>query len=106
MRLLIDECLPRALTSLFGEHECRTVQAMGWSGKRNGELLALAEPEFDVLVTADRGLEFQQNLARLKISVLVLVAPSNQVEDLVPVLPAALAALLRIEPGCVVEVGR
>jgi hypothetical protein len=78
----------------------------GWSGKRNGELLALADPEFDVLVTADQGLEFQQNLARLRISVRVLVAPSNQVEDLVPLLPASLAALSKIEPGSVVEVGR
>jgi predicted nuclease of predicted toxin-antitoxin system len=53
MRLLIDECLPRALKRFFIGHECRTVQEMGWSGKKNGDLLSLAEAEFDVLATID-----------------------------------------------------
>ena len=62
MRLLIDECLPRALKWLLQEHTCRTVQEMGWSGKKNGELLSLAETEFDALLTMDQGFEHQQNL--------------------------------------------
>ena len=56
MKLLIDECLPRTLKRLLGDHECRTVQEMGWSGKKNGVLLSLAELEFDVLVTVDQGM--------------------------------------------------
>ena len=70
MRVLIDECLPRALKRLLAEHECRTVQEMGWSGKKNGLLLSLAEAQFDVLVTMDQGMEYQQNLPKLKIAVL------------------------------------
>jgi predicted nuclease of predicted toxin-antitoxin system len=105
MKLLIDECLPRALKRLFGEHECRTVQEMGWSGKKNGELLSLAEIEFEVLVTIDQGMEYQQSLAHRKIAVLVLRAPSNQIEDLAPLVPAALAALRGAQPGQVVRAG-
>jgi len=55
MKLLIDECLPRTLKRLLGDHECRTVQEMGWSGKKNGVLLSLAELEFDVLGPLTRG---------------------------------------------------
>src|SRR5712664_4359825 len=74
MKLLIDECLPRTLKRLLGDHECRTVQEMGWSGKKNGVLLSLAELEFDVLVTVDQGIEYEQNLANRKMAVLVLTA--------------------------------
>jgi len=105
MRLLIDECLPRALKQLLAEHECRTVQEMGWSAKRNGELLLLAEKGFDVFVTVDQGIEYEQNLANRKITLLVLGARSNQIEDLAPIIPAALAALRGIQPGQIVRVG-
>ena len=105
MKLLIDECLPRALKRLLVGHECRTVQGMGWSGKQNGELLLLAEKAFDVLVTVDQGMEHEQNLANRKIALLVLDARSNQIEDLAPVIPSALAALRGIQPGQVVRVG-
>jgi|SRR5271167_937961 len=105
MRLLIDECLPRDLKRLFGEHECRTVQEMGWSGKENGELLRLAQGGFDVLVTIDQRMEQQQSLTDLDIALLVLRARSNQIEDLVPTVPAALGALRRIQPGQIVRVG-
>src|SRR5215469_6161132 len=64
MRLRIDECLPRALKRPLQEHTCRTVQEMGWSGKKNGELLSLAETEFDALLTMDQGFEHQQNLSK------------------------------------------
>jgi predicted nuclease of predicted toxin-antitoxin system len=105
MKLLIDECLPRALKRLFGEHVCQTVQEMKWRGKKNGELLSLAERDFDVLVTIDQGMQYEQNLANRKIAVLVLRAPSNQIEDLEPILPAALAALRRARPGRMVRAG-
>ena len=99
MKLLIDECLPRALKRLLSEHECRTVQEMGWSGKQNGALLLLADKQFDVFVTVDQGMEYEQNLANRKIGLLVLRARSNQIEDLAPIIPAALATLRDIEPG-------
>ena len=105
MKLLIDECLPRALKRLLAEHECRTVQEMSWSGKQNGVLLLLAEKEFDVLVTIDQGMEYEQNLANRTIALLVLRARSNQIEDLMPVIPAALTALRDIQPGQIVRVG-
>ena len=105
MRLLIDECLPRALKLLLQEHTCRTVQEMGWSGKKNGELLSFAEAEFDALLTMDQGFEHQQNLSQRRIAILLLVARSNQIEDLAPIVPAALEALGGIGPGQVVRVG-
>ena len=59
MKVLIDECLPRALKRLLVEHDCQTVREMGWSGKKNGELLALAEKQFDVLITIDQAMPGQ-----------------------------------------------
>ena len=105
MRVLIDECLPRALKRLLAEHECRTVQEMGWSGKQNGALLLVAEKEFDVLVTVDQGIEYEQNLANRKIALLVFGTRSNQIEDLTSVIPAALSALRDIQSGQIVRVG-
>ncbi len=105
MKLLIDECLPRALKRLLTGHECRTVQEMGWAGKKNGVLLALADTEFDVLLTIDRGMEFQRELADRKIAVLVFSAPSNKIEDLTPLVPAALNALRNIKQGSSIRVG-
>jgi len=80
MKVLIDECAPRALkyTLAVHGHECLTVQEAGWSGKENGELLALAEAEFDVLVTVDTNLRYQQNLAGRKIAIVILRAQSNR----------------------------
>jgi len=89
---------------LLGVHDCRTVQEMGWSSRKNGELLSLAEGNFDVLVTADQGIEYEQRLADRRIAILLLVARSNQIEDLAPVVPAALAALRDIPPGRVIRV--
>jgi len=62
MRLLIDECLPRALKRLLPEHTCCTVQEMAWAGIKNGALLSLAEAEFDALITIDQGFAYQQDL--------------------------------------------
>jgi len=105
MRVLVDECLPRALTRLLPGHACKTVQEMGWSGKSNGELLSLAQGKFDVLVTIDQALGRERNLANFDMAVLVLRARSNQIEDLSPAIPAALAALRSIRPGQILWVG-
>jgi predicted nuclease of predicted toxin-antitoxin system len=104
MRLLLDECLPRKLKRQFSHHVVHTVPELGWSGLKNGELLALAEAQFDVFVTADQNLQFQQNLAGRKISVLVLVAGNIRLETLSALVPAAEAALATVRPGEVVSV--
>ena len=104
MRILIDECLPRALKRHLPGHECRTVQEMGWSGKKNSELLSIAEREFDVLVTVDQGIEHQQNPAKRTIALIVVQPASNQIKDLVPLAPAVLDALRGIQPGSLTRV--
>ncbi len=70
MRVLLDESLPRRLKHELAEHEVKTVPEVGWAGKKNGELLRLAEPDYDVFVTMDRQLPFQQNLAALDLCVI------------------------------------
>jgi predicted nuclease of predicted toxin-antitoxin system len=79
MRVLLDECTPKALKKALAAygHECRTVQESGWAGKKNGELLTLAESFFDVLLTVDTNLRYQQNLQGRKIAIVVLQSSSN-----------------------------
>jgi hypothetical protein len=78
---------------------------MGWAGKRNGELLALmAGAGFDVLLTVDQNLRYQQNLAATGVAVVVMAAASNRLADLLPLIPAVSAALDSIQAGEVVEV--
>ena len=93
MRILLDESLPHDLAPLISGHQVSTVQAEGWSSVKNGKLLALAALKFDVFITADRNLEFQQNLAKLPLAVVVLVARKNRIQDLEPLLPALGKAL-------------
>lgn len=77
----------------------------GWASKSNGELLRLASEEFDVFVTADQNLEYQQNVSKYEIGVLVLVAPSNRLEDLAPLIPVLLDSLAQITSGQLVRIG-
>ena len=105
VRLLLDEQVPRVFADLLPGHEIHTVQAMGWSGLDNGELLGVAaDAGFDILLTLDRGIEFQQNLAALPISVVVVKARSNRIEDLEPVAGAVLEAIDGIEPRTLVHI--
>ena len=101
MRVLIDECAPRALKKvLLGHgHVCRTVQEAGWTGKQNGELLKLAETAFDVLVTLDTNLRYQQNLTGRTISIVVLQSSSNRLDHLRQFFPACLSAIEKINPA-------
>src|ERR1700676_509038 len=105
MKILIDENLPRKLAAYLEGHECRTVVECGWSGKKNGELLADADPLFDVLLTLDKNLPYQQNWTTKRIAVLIVRARSNRIQDLVPVIPECLAALASIQPRQVVRAG-
>lgn len=106
MRILLDECVPRPLKRELTDYEVRTVVEMGWSGKKNGELLQLmAEECFTILLTADQNLRYQQNLQEAGVAVVVLVAPSNRLPDLIPLIPKARNVLNTIIPGEVIEVG-
>ena len=82
MRILLDESVPGRVGSLPTGHSAITVQRRGWTSIKNGKLLALAAGEFDVLLTADKGMEYQQNLATLPVSILIVLARSNRVQDL------------------------
>jgi len=104
MRLLLDESLPRRLKQELRGHEVATVPEMGWTAKTNGELLSLAMGQFEVFLTADQGLQYQVNLSRVEISIVILAAHSNRFEDLKPLIPRVLAALERIQLGDVVRV--
>jgi hypothetical protein len=90
---------------LLSGHEVRTVAAVGWSGIENGELLRLAAEHFDVLITADSNLEHQQNLRTLPLSVVVLVASTNRLESLVPLVPELLELLKAPPPHRLVRIG-
>lgn len=105
MRILLDENLPRKLTAHLTGHQCRSVVESGWSGKRNGELLALADPLFDVLLTLDKSLPYQQSLESGRIAVLIVRARSNRIQDLLPVVPECLTAIESIQPRQVIRVG-
>ena len=105
MRVLLDESLPRPLGRLFVGHMVRTVGQAGWASLKNGALLQLAAMAFDVLITADQNLEFQQNLDTLPVAVLVIVADSNRLESLEPLVPKVLAALDSLEPKKLIRVG-
>ena len=100
MRVLLDEQLPRQLARELTGHDVRTVQQQGWSGLRNGELLRrAAESGFEVFVTADQSIAFQQNLTGSPLRVIVLAAPSNALEDLVPLVPELLRRIPTARAG-------
>src|SRR5262249_40282431 len=105
MRILLDECVPRRLRRELPGHDVHTVPEMGWSGKKNGELLRLmAGQGFEVLRTVDQSIRHQQNLQAVAVAVIVLVAPRNRLADLTPLIPSVQSALGSIKPGDGVEI--
>ncbi|MBI2527541.1 MAG: DUF5615 family PIN-like protein [Candidatus Rokubacteria bacterium] len=105
MRVLLDEQLPLALAQELHNHDVQTVVGRGWAGIKNGELLRLMRGAYDVLVTMDRNLEFQQNLSALPFSVILVRAPSNRMLHLRPLIPMILDALAGVTPGQLHRVG-
>ncbi len=106
MRLLLDECVPRPLKRELVGHEAITVVEMGWSSKRNGELLDLVSSNgFDAFLTVDQNLFFQQNLQAAGVAVVLVVARTNRLKELRPLVPAILAALKELKQGGFVQVG-
>jgi hypothetical protein len=105
VRLLLDECVPRRLRRELADHEVRTVPEMGWAAKENGELLQLAAALFDVFITTDQRLTYQQDVARFSIAVTVLVAKRTKIEFLLPLIPELRRVLGEVQPGNVYRVG-
>jgi predicted nuclease of predicted toxin-antitoxin system len=105
MRILLDESLPRRLSHALAGHAVSTVVEAGWSGVKNGRLLALAAAQFDVFVTADRNLQYQQNIAALPLAVVVLVAHDNRLATLLPLVPDLPACLAKLLPNSLIRVG-
>jgi len=107
VKILLDECVDQRFRRELSGHDVKTVQEMGWSGTKNGELLQLAQQEhFKVLLTVDRNLYFQQNVSGAKISVLVMIAKTNRLADLKPLVREVLHALDRVTEGEILEVGQ
>ncbi len=104
MHILIDECLPKKLKQALQGHTVFTVQEKGWSGIENGDLLRIAEKEFDVWLTADRGIEYQQNLNRFDIAVIVLIAYRNRLDALLPLMSQVQEVLRIIQPHQIVYI--
>jgi hypothetical protein len=104
MRILIDECVDPRVTKLFPGHEIKTVHEMGWDQLADGPLLVSAQELFDVLLTIDRGLEFQQNLKKLKLGVVAVLIPKNQFIYYQSLADEIHAALARVRPGEVIHV--
>lgn len=106
MRILLDECAPRGLRRQLVGHNVLTAPDLGWSGKKNGELLRLiATHNFEVFLTVDQNLAFQQHLTNASFAVIVVSTPSNRLADILPLVPKILAALKSIQPGHLIEIG-
>ena len=105
MKLLLDENLPHQLRHEISGHDCSTVAFMGWGGVENGELLRRAAgASFDALVTKDANVQYEQNLVNLPIAVVILHAPTNDIDDIRPLLPALLVRLATLPPNQVTHV--
>ena len=103
IRVLLDECIPVEVVAELPNHHVRTIRGMRWRGRKNGELLQLAAANFNVFVTIDQGLVFQQQIAKLKLGVVTLDALSNDMKELQPLMPALRHAVMKVKPGQVIR---
>jgi predicted nuclease of predicted toxin-antitoxin system len=100
MKVLLDECLPRRFKNFLSGHECSTVPELGFAGRKNGELLSLAENAgFQVFLSLDRGIEYQRNLNQRTIAVVIIRTKSSRLSELLSHIPDLLRVLGSIEPG-------
>lgn len=105
MRILIDECIDERFRNSLPGHDCQTVRYAGLAGLTNGELLAAAETaKFDVFLTVDQGIEYQQNLSGRNIAIIIFRTKSNRLKDLLPHVPVCLAHIESIQPGQIVRI--
>ncbi len=104
MKILLDECLPKRLKRELVSHEVKTVPEAGWAGKKNGVLLKLMIDEFDVFVTVDQNMQYQQMLEDIPMAFIVLIAHNNKFETLQPLMVEVLSVLDMIKTGQIIEV--
>ncbi|MGD2086971.1 MAG: DUF5615 family PIN-like protein [Candidatus Aminicenantes bacterium] len=104
MKILLDECLPKKLKNDLKNHEVKTVPEMGWAGKKNGELLPLAENHFDIFITGDQNLQYQQNLKDRLIIIFVLKSPNSRYETLRLLIPNVLEKISRELKKGIIEI--
>ena len=93
IKLLLDECVDHRLANELGSYSLTTVLKIGWAGLKNGDLLRNAESQFDVLITTDKNLSFQNEISQYEIMVIVLRAHSNRLQDLLPLVPDIIATI-------------
>ena len=105
LRILLDECVHSGVRSAFPGHTVQTVSQTGWLGTEDGKLLSFAQESFDVLVTIDRNLEYQNNIKKLRLGVVVARVRSNQIQAYLPIFDQPLVAVARVRNGEVVHVG-
>jgi hypothetical protein len=107
-KILLDECLPKKLKyrieELDPEFFAKTTPDMGWASLSNGELLSVAEVEFDVFITSDKNLSFQQSIPSSSIQVVLLKARTNTYEDLLPLVEKLQSVINAHEPGKFIEI--
>lgn len=101
MIVLLDESVPRLIKTRLSQFAIKTVQEMGWTGIKNGDLIKRADDQFDAFITADKNLRYQQNLAAQKLAVILL--PTNRVPDVIALLPAIELSLKTAKPGAFAE---
>ena len=99
MRLLLDESVNFRLNRYLPDHNVLTTKQMGWDSYHNGDLLAAARESFDVLITRDRNMEYQQNFTAADVAVVIVYARSNALRDLRPMAPKILEILETIQRG-------
>ena len=104
MRVLLDECVNPRVKDAFPQHEVQTVKGMGWGGITNGKLMALAQQSFDVFVTVDQNLEYQQNLAKLTLGLVVVAVPDNNIKYFRPIFSDLLKAVESVGSGQVIHI--
>ena len=104
MRVLLDECVTRYLKPEFSGHDVFTVEDAGFKGLKNGRLLEAASGKFDVLVTVDQNIRFQQNLKTLGLAIILVAALRSTLAILKPLMPKVLQILTTIKPGEIVVV--
>ncbi len=104
MRILLDHCVDWRLKRFLPTHNVKSAQEMGWDTLKNGKLLTMAAPLFDAILTVDQNIKHEQNLNRLPIAVVVLIAPSNRTSDLQKLLPALERSLPSLKAGALIEI--
>ena len=106
MKIILDECVPRRVAKDLLPHDVSAVRQLKLAGLDNGDLLKAIEDRFDVFLTVDQNLQYQQNLSASKIAIIVLVVPSNRYNDIVSLIPSCLFALNEIKPGELTSISR